>query len=847
MHYGPRGGDGVAVPQLDERPWLSQYDAGVPASLAPYPSETLIDIIRRTAGDRPNDVALMFKGASMTYRELDAISDSFGRGLRAIGVTAGDRVALLMPNSPQAIVAQLGSWRAGAIVAPLNPLYTEPELERALKECGARAVVTLTPFYRKVAALRARTDVRHVVASNIKEFLPPTARILFSLFKEAKGGHHVELADGDRWLPDVIRLGEREAAPLPPLAPDDPALLLFTGGTTGIPKAALGTHRALVQSAMQTHAWFAAVLDEWRDRVLLAMPLFHVYGNIGIFASSVVGHLPLVLVPNPRDLTDLVHTIEKSRVAFFPAVPTLLNALLEHPRVKAGKADFSSLKLCISGSAPLLPESRRRFEALTHGRIVDAYSITEAMNAAIIAPVSSEPRPGAIGVPLPDVELRIIALDGAGDVQRGEDGELLLRAPQLMVGYWGYPEETSKAIVDGWLHTGDIGHLDDDGYVHITDRKKDMIKTGGFAVWPREVEEVLAAHPAVAEVGVVGMPDPHRGEVVMAWIALRRGATASAEDLLSWSRERLAAYKVPKHIEFRDVLPKSDVGKVLRRSLATRPTGDRTSTVAVNGARLSVEERGSGAEAVVFAHGLMLNKRMFDAQMEALRESYRCVAFDFRGHGASEVTNDGYDVDTLTDDAIQLIARLRCAPCHFVGHSLGAFVGIRIAARRPELIRSLVLLAPSADPQPTLDALQYRMLQVVARAVGIKPLAGMLLSTLFGRTFLRDPRRALDRDEWRRRLSEMSVLGALRAVDGVLARRGVRDELSRIETPTLVITGGEDAAAPPRLTDRVVSGIPGARSVRLPNAGHASPIEQPTAVAELIADFLAATSASRLP
>ena len=837
----------MAVPQLDERPWLAQYDAGVPASLAPYPSETLIDIGRRTARDRPNQIALMFKGARISYRELDVISDSFGRGLRAMGVAAGDRVALLMPNSPQAIVAQLGGWMAGAIVVPMNPLYTETELERALNECGAEAVVTLTPFYRKVLALRARTKLRHVVASNIREFLPPAERILFSLLKEAKGGHRIELADGDLWLPDVIRLGEREVAPLPPPAPEDPALLLFTGGTTGIPKAALGTHRALVQSAMQTHAWFRAVLDEWRDSVLLAMPLFHVYGNIGILASSIIGHLPLVLVPNPRDLTDLVHTIEKRRVAFFPAVPTLLNALLEHPRVKAGRADFSSLKLCISGSAPLLPESRRRFEALTHGRIVDAYSITEAMNAAIIAPVSSQPRSGAIGVPLPDVELRIIALEGEGAVQQGEDGEILMRAPQLMVGYWGHPEETAKAIVDGWLHTGDIGHLDEDGYVHITDRKKDMIKTGGFAVWPREVEEVLAAHPAVAEVGVAGVPDPHRGEAVMAWIALRRGATVSVDDLQSWSRERLAPYKVPRRIEFRDVLPKSDVGKVLRRSLATRPTGGRTSTVVVNGAALSVEERGSGPEAVVFAHGLMLNKRMFDAQMEALHARYRCVAFDFRGHGASEVTKDGYGVDTLTDDAIQLIEQLGCAPCHFVGHSLGAFVGIRIAARRPELIRSLVLLAPSADRQPTLDALQYRVLQVVARAVGIRPLAGMLLSTLFGRTFSRDPRRAPERDAWRGHLSEMSVPGALRAVDGVLARRGVRDELSRIAAPTLVVAGGEDAAAPPRRTDRVVSGIPGARSVRLPNAGHASPIEQPTAVAALIADFLAATSASRPP
>jgi long-chain acyl-CoA synthetase len=832
--------DAAAVPG---KPWLSQYDPGVPSTLAPYPDRTLVDVVRDTAAERPGHVALLFKGARFTYGLLDRLTDSIARGLRASGVEPGDRLALMLPNSPQAILAQFGGWKAGAIVVPLNPLYTEPELEQALTTCGATALVALTPFYRKVKAVQPKTRLRTVVATNIKEFLPPVARALFTAFREKQQGHRVALEPGDLWLADVIAGGRQEVRPVDLPEPADPALLLFTGGTTGVPKAALGTHGALLASAMQTHAWFGPVLREWDDVVLLAMPLFHVYGAIGILGTSLIGHHPVALVPNPRDLTDVIRTIERTRAAFVPAVPSLFNALLDHPRVDAGKADFSAVKLCISGSAPLLAESRRRFEGLTGGRIVDAYSITESMNAAVINPVGKKPRPGAIGVPLPDVEIRIVETDGGRDLPPASEGEILMRAPQLMEGYWGRPAESAEMIVDGWLHTGDIGFLDEDGYVHVVDRKKDMIKSGGHGVWPREVEEVLASHPGVADVGVAGVPSARHGESVKAWVVARPGASIAADDLLAWARERLAPHAVPRQVEFREALPKSHIGKVLRRALAADPAGPRLSTVQVNGVALSVEERAglASGETVLFSHGLLLNKRIFERQMEALKDRYRCVAFDFRGHGRSEVTDDGYEVDALADEAASLIRQLGLGPCHFVGHSLGAFVGLRLAAREPELVRSLVLLSASADPQPRLDVVRYRMLQAIARRVGIRPLVGSLMGVLFSKEFLRDPGRANEREAWRQEIGGLSLRGALRAVDGVLARRGVVDELSRIAVPTLIVVGSRDPAAPQRLGERIQAGIGGSRLITVAS-GHTATVEQPELVTAAIEAHLAAAA-----
>jgi long-chain acyl-CoA synthetase len=557
-------------------PWLKHYDEGVPYTLKPYPELTLIDVVADSAAQRPDHPALIFKGRTISYAELEQLSNAFAAALVKLGVKKGDRVALLLPNTPQLVLALLGAWKAGAIACPENPLYTEDELAFSLKECGAETVLVMTRFYAKVKSIERRTKVRTVIATNIKEYLPPALRLLFTLFREKKEGDRIAPERGDLWLADLLK--EHAGAARPPIKvkPADSAIMLFTGGTTGTPKAAVGTHHALLISGMQLRAWFKNIVEEWTDVLMLNMPLFHVYGLAGVFSAGLIGHEPLAVVPNPRDMNDMLATIQKVKPSFLPGVPTLFNALLNQPKVQSGKASLKSLKLSISGAASLLTDTKERYERATGGRILEGFGMTESMMAAVVTPVKGLYKPGAVGIPLPDVEIRVVDAETGKkglpscdkELAACQVGEIIMRAPQLMKGYWKKPAETAIAIRDGWLFTGDLGYVDADGYMYIVDRKKDVIKPSGFQVWPREVEEVIASHPAVAEVGVAGVPDPYQGQAVKAWVVLRPGKTVTADELRAYCRKKLAAYKVPKHIEFRASLPKSTVGKVLRRVLA---------------------------------------------------------------------------------------------------------------------------------------------------------------------------------------------------------------------------------------------------------------------------------------
>jgi long-chain acyl-CoA synthetase len=361
------------------------------------------------------------------------------------------------------------------------------------------------------------------------------------------------------------------------LKPEDPAVLLMSGGTTGVPKGVLGTHAAYVLTGLQVEAWTKGVLGRGDSVILLPLPLFHVYSNVGVQGLAMVTGNPLALVPNPRDLADLLGTIRRVKPTFFTGVPTLYVALLAHPDVQSGKADFKSIKICFSGAAALMADTKSRFEALTGGRIVEGYSLTEAMMALCVNPVHGPNKVGSVGMPLPDV--RVTIFDGdQGDVEMpiGEVGEICFAAQQLMLGFWNRPEETAEVLREHtdasgetrrYVHTGDLGYLDEDGYLFIVDRKKDLIKTSGFQVWPREIEEVLSSHPAVAEVGVAGVPDASKGEVVHAWVVLRQGQTVDEAGLRAYARERIAPYKVPARVHFRKDLPKTMIGKVLRRAL----------------------------------------------------------------------------------------------------------------------------------------------------------------------------------------------------------------------------------------------------------------------------------------
>ena len=566
---------------MEMTPWFKHYDEGVPRTLRPYPERTLLDYIADSAREHPDHPAILFKGLRVTYGQLERLSDAFAMALAGLGVKKGDRVALLLPNSPQFIIAEVGAWKAGATVFPLNPIYTESELEGPLNNCAPETIITLTLFYNRVKSIQPNTKLKRVIASNIKDFLPPILRFLFTLVKEKKEGHRIHLQPGDFWFSDLLKTTGSETKPRVSVSPDDPAIILLSGGTTGTPKGAVGTHRSLVSSGLQLGSWVKNLKSESQDIIMLPLPLFHVYANAGIQCEAFVGGNTLSLPPNPRDITDVLHAIRKDRPTFFVSVPTLFIALLNHPDVKAGKVDFKSIKLCISGAAPLMAETKKSFEELTGGRILEGYSLTEAMMACTVNPALGAKKIGSIGMPLPDVEARIVDPDSGDKIlPAGEVGEILLRAPQLMQGYWQNPEETAGVLrVHGeggpWLHTGDLGYMDEDGYIFIVDRKKDVIKPSGFQVWPREVEEVISSHPAVLEVGVAGVPDDYQGEAVKAWVVLRSGQKATIDEIRQFCRQKLAPYKVPKHIEFREGLPKSMVGKVLRRLLAQEEKAKR--------------------------------------------------------------------------------------------------------------------------------------------------------------------------------------------------------------------------------------------------------------------------------
>ena len=554
-----------------KRPWLRHYDPGVPHTLEPYPDKSLLDVFAETVRERPGHTALLFKGRRITCGELDALADAFGAALVAAGVRAGDRVALLLPNCPQFLIAELGAWKAGASVVPLNPLYGEDELRRPLAATGARTIVTLSLFYDRVRRVKAQTALERVISTAIKSFLPAYSRLLFTLFKEREG-HRVRLAKGDATLEALLQRYQGQKPPQSALDPASTALILLSGGTTGTPKGVVVPHRSLVITGMQLRAWCQAGARAWEDAILLPLPLFHAFGCIATQATAFLGRHPLALVPNPRDIPDMIATIRRVKPAFFVGVPTLYNALVNDPLVQRGRADFHSVKICISGAAPLLAETRRRFEALSGGRLVEGYSMTEALIAAVVNPLAGGGKPGAVGIPLPDVEIRVVdAESGARELARGELGEIILKAPQIMPGYFGDPAESALALRSHddatWLYTGDLGRLDEDGFLYLVDRKKDLIKISGLQVWPREIEEAVAAHPAVAEVGVAGVPDAARGEVAKAWVVLRPGSTLALEELRAFCRTRLAPFKIPAELEIRAELPKSLVGKLLRRVL----------------------------------------------------------------------------------------------------------------------------------------------------------------------------------------------------------------------------------------------------------------------------------------
>jgi long-chain acyl-CoA synthetase len=569
------------------KPWLTFYDEGVPSSLE-YPPIPLDRLLVDSTAKHPTHTALIFGARiggrvgnlildrALSYQQLDDAVNRFAAGLQELGVSKGDRVAIITPNCPQFVIAFYGILRAGGIAVPCNFLYTAEEIEHQLNDAGAEIVVVLSPFYKKVHGIRARTRLRHLIVTNIKEYFPPLLRLLFTLTKEKREGHRVEVssASDDFWFQSL--LGAPATTPKPvPVGPEDTACLLYTGGTTGVPKGAELTHRNLLSNAVAVNAW--AGTREAQDVVIGSLPLFHSYGLTTVMNGLFVRATTAVLIPDPRDVLHVMGAISRHRATLFPGVPTMYIAINNHPQVK--EFDLSSIRACVSGAAPLPRDVQETFQTITGGLLVEGYGLTEASPITHANPVYAQNKIGTIGLPWPVTDAKIVdAETGERELPVGDIGELIVRGPQVMKGYWRQPTETANVLRvhpwtgtdEPWLHTGDIALMDEEGYFQIIDRKKDMIICGGFNVYPRDVEEALFKHPAVQEAAVVGTPDEYRGETVRAFVVLMEGTAATEEEIIAFCRDRLARYKVPTAVEFRAELPKSTVGKVLRRELAAK-------------------------------------------------------------------------------------------------------------------------------------------------------------------------------------------------------------------------------------------------------------------------------------
>jgi len=546
-----------------DRPWTRSYEPGVLPSLT-YPDSTLGNVLAQTAQKFPNHTALLFFGKKISYSELDRLVNRFAQALVGLGVRKGDRVAIMLPNIPQMVIAYYGTLRSGAVAVPTNPLYHEHELEVQLKDSGAETLVAVDMFFPVITHVLKKTSVKNLILCGIKDYLPFPLNLLYPI----KARIDKQWVSVKRVAPIYDFMSLLNKAPSTPVSADissnDTALLQYTGGTTGVPKGAILTHRNLVVNASQSRAWLT-LRNEGEERILCVIPFFHVYGMTTAMNLGVLIGAELILLPKFHT-KEVLQMISKHRPTIFPGIQAMYLAIGNYTDIN--KYDLTSLKAAISGAGPLMREVQDRFEQLTKARIVEGYGLSEASPVTHANPIFGKRKLGTIGLPWPDVEARIVDIEtGETILPVGEAGELVVKGPQVMKGYWNKPEETAQALRGGWLHTGDIAKMDEDGYFTIVDRIKDMIKTVGENVYPREVEEVLFAHPKVKDAVIVGIPQEFLGEKIKAYIVLKEGVTATAEEIIQFCREQLSKFKVPKEIEFRKELPKTLVGKVLRRVL----------------------------------------------------------------------------------------------------------------------------------------------------------------------------------------------------------------------------------------------------------------------------------------
>ena len=540
--------------QTKNKPWFNSYPNDVPRNL-PYPEAPLHAILEKTAKEHPEKAAIAYSETSITYADLNTLSSRFAAALAALGVQKGDRVAIFLPNIPRFVIAYYGVLKAGAVLTAISPLHKEREVTYQLSDSGAETIVALDTLYPIVEKVWGKTKLKNVVITSLEEYVSKHP-VASSKIHQAPNIHSFQEMMTEQASPPTVSINPRE----------DLAALQYTGGTTGTAKGAMLTHANLVSNAIAFAAWIKGAVAE--ETFLTALPLFHIYGMTTSLNVPVSLAAEMVLLPKFEPAT-VLETIQRHKVTVFCGVPTMYSVLLANPEL--GRFDLTSVRVCISGASPLPPQVQKRFMEVTGGFLAEGYGLTEASPVTHCNPVDKTMRTvrlGSIGLPLPDTDARIVDVEtGEKTLRAVETGELAVKGPQVMRGYWQKPEETALVLRDGWLLTGDIAHMDADGYFYITDRKKDLIKYKDYSVYPRELEDVLYEHPAVKLCAVVGKPAPVVGEVPKAFVVLKDGATATEAEIMAFVKEKVAPYKVVREAEFRQELPISAAGKVLRRAL----------------------------------------------------------------------------------------------------------------------------------------------------------------------------------------------------------------------------------------------------------------------------------------
>ena len=546
-----------------DRIWLKSYPPGVPADIDPGEYKSLVELFEvgiRKYAERP---AFTNMGKTITYAELDAQSRAFGAWLQSKGLAKGARVAIMMPNCLQYPIAMFGTLRAGCTVVNVNPLYTPRELEHQLKDSGAEVIVVLENFGHVLQEVRAKTPIKHIVVTSLGEMLGIKGLIVNLVVRKVKKMVPPYELPGSVGFKEVLNLGRDQTLSTPTLGHGDIAFLQYTGGTTGVSKGAILTHRNIISALLQYKSWLGAAMGD-RPVVITALPLYHIFSlTVNCLVMMVVGG-ENVLITNPRDIPGFVKELASHKYTIITGVNTLFNALLNHPEF--GKLDFSSVKLAVGGGMAVQKAVADRWKQVTGTTLIEGYGLTETAPSATANPLDLKEFSGSIGVPMPSTEV-VLRDDADKDVALGQPGEICIRGPQVMQGYWQQPAETAKVLgKDGFLHTGDIGVMDEKGFIRIVDRKKDMILVSGFNVYPNEIEQVVAMHPGVLEVAAIGVPDAHSGEVPKVFVVKKDPGLTEA-DVLEHCKKELTGYKRPKYVEFRADLPKTNVGKILRRAL----------------------------------------------------------------------------------------------------------------------------------------------------------------------------------------------------------------------------------------------------------------------------------------